>query len=79
MEIGVRATSAARSKRSAAARVVEKTQCDPACKEVGVDLVGGIAWSNRVIAKFEREARLVEIEQFARNLPPFAPPTVGVH
>jgi hypothetical protein len=78
MEIGVRATSAARSKRSAAARVVEKTQCDPACKEVGVDLIGGVVWSNRVVTKFERQARLVEIEQFARDLPPFAPPTVRV-
>ena len=46
--------------------------------EVGVDLVGGIVRSDHVVAKFEREARLVEIEQFARDLPPFAPPTVGV-
>jgi hypothetical protein len=41
-------------------------------------LVGGIVRSDHVVAKFEREARLVEIEQFARDLPPFAPPTVGV-
>ena len=46
--------------------------------EVGVDLVGGIVRSDHVVAKFEREARLGEIEQFARDLPPFAPPTVGV-
>jgi hypothetical protein len=45
---------------------------------VGVDLVGGIVRSDHVVAKLEREARLVEIEQFARDLPPFAPPTVGV-
>ena len=46
------------------ASVAEETQRDPACMEVGVDLVGGIVRSEHVVAKFEREERLVEIEQF---------------
>ena len=46
--------------------------------EGGVDLVGGIARPDRVVANFEREARLVEIEQLARHHPPFAPPTVRI-
>ena len=48
-------------------RVVEEAQGDPAGVEVGVDLGFGRLWPHGPIADFERQSRLVEIEQRARR------------
>ena len=60
------------------ARIAEETQRDPAGVEGGVDLVGGIVRPDCLVAKLEGESRLIEIEQLARDHPPFAPPPAGI-
>ena len=45
--------------------------------EVGVDLRFGRLWPHGLIADFERQSRLVEIEQRRGDHLALAPPTIG--
>ena len=58
-------------------RVVEEAQGDPAGVEIGVDLGFGRLRPRRLVADFERQPRLVEIEQRRGDHLALAPPAIG--
>ena len=75
---GASAASAASANRSAAReRIVEEAERDPAGVEIGVDLGFGRLRPRRLVADFERQPRLVEIEQRRGDHLALAPPAIG--
>ena len=58
-------------------RIVEEAQGDPAGVEIGVDLGFGRLRPHGLIADFERQPRLVEIEQRRGDHLALAPPAIG--
>ena len=57
--------------------VMKEAERDPAGMEGGVDPILGRVGRRGLVADLEREARLVEIEELARDHPPLAPPSIG--